>query len=105
VFVEEKILLRTALVCSLVGIGIVFLMSQVKTSIAEIDESLIGQPVKIVGKISEVNNLESLSILQVYDNTGAIEVVVFEGVYVLGQDVELRGEVSEYDENLQIVVN
>ncbi len=102
---EEKILLRTALVCSLVGIGIVFLMSQVKTSIAEIDESLVGQPVKIVGKISGVNNLESLSVLQVYDNTGAIDVVVFEGIYELGQDVELRGEVSEYEGSLQVVVN
>jgi RecJ-like exonuclease len=103
--VEEKILLRTALVCSLVGIGIVFLMSQVKTTIAEIDESLVGQPVKIIGKVSEVNHLESLSVLQVYDDTGAIDVVVFEGVYELGQDVELRGEVSKYNEELQVVVN
>ena len=80
-------------------------MSQVKTTIAEIDESLVGQPVKIKGKVSEINDFESLSVLQVYDNTGAIDVVVFEGIYEVGQDVELRGEVSEYNEGLQVVVN
>lgn len=80
-------------------------MTQQATGISEIDHSLLEQPVKIEGVVSDVKGYNNLTALKVYDSTGSIKVVAFEGDYFVGQEVSLRGVVQEYQEELQIVVN
>ncbi len=91
--------------CSLVGIGIIFLMTQQATGISDIESSLLEQPVKVEGIVSDVKEYSNLSALKVYDSTGSIKVVAFEGEYFVGQEVSLRGVVQEYKGELQVVVN
>lgn len=77
--------------------------------IAEIDESIIGEGVKIRGIVAKVQHTSKAKIFTVYDDTGAIECVAFvTGKTYSGVDVdsvvEIRGEVVFRLDRIQIEV-
>jgi RecJ-like exonuclease len=103
--VEEKVLLRLALACSLLGLGVVWFMGQASVPISEIGLDMVDQSVKISGVVSSVEIFDSFDIVRVYDSTGAIDCLSFDTEYFLGQEVVLRGKVSEYEESVQIILS
>jgi len=106
---KEKTLLRIALGCSIVGIFIIFIFADKLepeiTDISEITSSSVGQTVKIGGEISSIRKTSSVVILDVKDETGSINIVIFDdGYFELKKDdsVGIIGKVAEYKGKLQI---
>jgi len=102
---QEKWLFRFALVSSLIGILIVYYMSLNILGIGEVNEDYLDQPVRIKGYISNINVLDSFYLITVYDKTGEIVVIDFDkNSYLKGEEITIRGTVSEYDGELQLIM-
>ena len=106
---DEKNLLKVALICSIIGIFIIFILSdKLEPSlirIADVSEDIIEQSVKIQGKIVSLRNTPSVLIFDVKDDSGSIKVVAFnDGNSQLnnGQRVKILGDVTEYKGMLEI---
>ena len=106
---EEKNLLKVALICSIIGIFIIFIFANrlepSLISISDVSESLIDQSVKIQGAIDSIRVTPSIIILNVKDDSGSIKVVAFSqdnSELVKDQLVEILGDVTEYKGILEI---
>lgn len=104
---NEKNLLKVALICSIIGIFIIFIFADrlepSLISISEVSESLVDQSVKIQGKVVSVRNTPTVSIFDVKDDSGSIKVIIFENsAFSKGQAVEILGAVKEYKGSLEI---
>ena len=108
---DESNLLRIALVSSLVGLVILFLISgniEVQHSaVVDLNEMAAEQDVKITGVISSVKDLGKIMILGVAQPQ-TIDVMLFkEGEIKLqkGDFVELTGELREYRGKKEIIAS
>lgn len=106
---DEKNLLKVALICSVIGIFIIFLFADrlepSLISISDISDSLLDRDVRIQGKISSIKESSSVLILEVKDDSSAIKVVAFDNDYSnfkKNQSVEILGVVKEYKGVLEI---
>lgn len=109
---EEKTLLKVALICSVIGIFIILIFADrlelSPMGISGISESLVDQSVKIQGKISAVRNTPSVLTLDIKDDSGSIKVVVFndqDSELSEGDLVEVTGKVKEYKGSIEIEAN
>ncbi|MFH1637010.1 MAG: OB-fold nucleic acid binding domain-containing protein [Candidatus Woesearchaeota archaeon] len=108
---QEKSLLRVAVICSLTGMLLLLLLSD-KPSVTgypinEINRNAIGAKVKIGGLVEELRAVKSVIILNVSDGTGSMKVVVFESEeeFYEGNYVEVIGEVTEYNGEIEVDAN
>ena len=99
----EKNLLKTALVCAIIGILIILSISEnieiKKSNIINITRENIEENVKIIGKISSLTETDELIIMNVEDETGKITVITFKNQdlnLTENQIVEIEGEVIDY---------
>jgi len=106
---EEKTLLKIALICSIVGIFIIFIFANKLepslTSISSISNSLVDKDVKIQGTVSSFKITSSVLMLDLHDDTGTIKVVAFDKEDFEAskdQEVEVIGKVKEYNSILEI---
>lgn len=107
---KTQLLLKISLTTTIVGLIALFFLSEKLEpkliSIAEIDERLFEEYVKISGEIVNVRKTTGLYILSVKDASGEINVVVFKGkekfAFEKGMQAEIIGKVSEFRGNLQI---
>ena len=106
---NEKNLLKVALICSVIGIFIIFIFAdRLEPSIikiSDISDSMIDQSVKIQGKIVSLRNSPSVSILDIDDGSGSIKVVAFDDEYsslANGYSIEVFGEIKDYKGTLEI---
>lgn len=105
---DEKNLLKVALICSIIGVFVIFIFADKLDpsliSISDISSSFIDQSVKFEGKVTSVINNPSVSILDVKDDNGSIKVVAFDNDFELreGQVVEIFGKVTEYKGVLEV---
>lgn len=107
--VIEKNLLRTALVCSIIGIFIILSISEnieIKNlNIAEITKEKLEETVKITGEIISKTDTEDLIIMNVKDSTGEMTVITFKSDDIKlekNQLVEIQGEVIDYKGKIEI---
>jgi len=106
---EEKNLLKVALICSIIGIFIIFIFANrlepSLVNISDVSASLLDQSVKIQGAVDSIRITPSVIILSVKDDSGSIKVVAFSqdnSELVKGQLVEILGDVTEYKGILEI---
>lgn len=106
---EEKTLLKIALVCSIFGILIVFIFADKLepplVNISDISKSYIDRDVKIHGNIISSKVTSSVIILDVKDDTGIIKVVAFDKEEFeadKNQEAEIFGSVKDYNGVLEI---
>lgn len=106
---DEKTLLKAALVCSIVGIFIIFIFADKLepslVNISDVSESFIDQDVKIRGTIVSSRITSSVLMFDIKDETGAIKVVAFDKEdFESGESqiVEVLGKVTEYKGVLEI---
>lgn len=106
---DEKNLLKVALICSIIGIFIIFVFANrlepSLINISEISSSLVDQSVKVQGKIVSIKNSPSVLIFDVKDDTGSVKVVVFDKKNLdlnKNQLVEVLGVVKEYKGSLEV---
>lgn len=102
-------LLRTAFVLVLCGLTAIYASSSVFTpplvSPAEIDESRVGDTVRLNVTVEDVRSGDEAQFMQLAGREGNIRAVAFEPVDVEGGGRYLvRGEVSIYHGDLEIIV-
>lgn len=106
---QTRTLLRLALVTSIVGLILLFFLSEnlepPLMPIKEISEKYFDSYVKVAGEITNVKETKGLYILTVEDATDEIEVVIFKDKNVTFSEdtqVEVIGKVTKYWTRLQI---
>ena len=108
---REKTLLKIALVISLVGLSILYLISgniQIKEkSIEKITFDSKDEMVKVRGIVSKIADTEKVTILEITQPT-EIVVVVLKGnndttPIKEGNEVEIIGKVDDYNNKLEII--
>ncbi len=104
---NEKNLLHVSLVCSLIGLAILFfLQGQFDASSSLIQDVEIGDHVKISGAVIIVKRYETIMILKVKDESGIIDVMMDQQQEIQkGSRVEVIGKVSSYKGRKQVEAN
>jgi len=109
---NNKTLLSVALICSLIGIFIILLIVEKieypYIKISSIDKTMLEQEVKIKGEVESLTKRSNLLILNIKDETGKIQVVVFETNNLTIKEnsiAEIQGTVTEYQNKLQLEAN
>ena len=113
---ENKILLYISLASSLIGLVIVYIASQnvelVVTPTGKITFDDVGKNVKVCGEIISLKTSKNNhTFLKIEDNSGEIDVVVFNstadkfGVYDLqkGDEICVAGKIDDYNGKLEII--
>jgi DNA/RNA endonuclease YhcR with UshA esterase domain len=116
---DEKMLFWIALVCSLIGLAGVVLASQLiqakQVNIIDIDDSMEGEYVKVIGDVINLRETEKAVFLDVKDDTGTIAIVAFNdntgfvSTEVLppnlnkGDAISIEGKVSMYQDKPEIM--
>ena len=110
---KEKQLLKIALICSLVGLILLFFISEKiqidEVSISRIDEIEEDSSVIVKGKIVGVNSLEKVIYLEIAEEKiESVSVMLFKdseiGFYE-GQHIEIEGTVTTYEGEKEIIAN
>jgi DNA/RNA endonuclease YhcR with UshA esterase domain len=105
---DERKLLTTALICSLIGIFIILSISEnispKKYNIINITKETLNKQVILTGTISKIKTTDELTILTLKDNTGEITVVIFDKNLNLepNKKITVEGKVIEYKGTLEI---
>ena len=107
---DEKILLKISLIPSLVGILILLVILEKidvsDSNISAIDKNLSEKQVKIKGEITRIRETPAFSMINVKDDTGNIDVVVFKEKKLElkeGDIIQVEGQVTEYQGKLEIL--
>ena len=110
---KEKILFKLSFIFSLVGITILFFISENSNinpiSISDIEKEEIGNTVKIIGKIERTTNLDKIIFLEVgQEKIETISVILFKDSEILlskGDSVEIIGEIDDYNGKKEVIAN
>ncbi|MBI2124628.1 OB-fold nucleic acid binding domain-containing protein [Candidatus Pacearchaeota archaeon] len=105
---KETTLLKTALICSLLGLVILYFISakiDVKDYNAGILNKNIGDDVKLTGKITKISQSENVAFLEVsYESPITIVLFTDKNVSLEANDsIEIIGEVQEYKGKNEII--
>ncbi len=76
------------------------------STISSISKEDLNKEVKISGTVKKSINKDALTLLELSDKTGTIDVVAFKSkeMYIKkGSFIELEGKVSLYEDNLQVI--
>ncbi len=108
---EEKSLLRLALICSLAGIIALFFISEnieiKEKNINEINKNNIGEDIKIKGIVSRSADKGKIILLDIVQPE-TITVVLFKNSdfnISAGTKVEITGEIDEFNGKMEIIGN
>ena len=93
---------------AIIGLTVLILLGNIinleESNIKALDKKQIDKNVKIKGTVNEARTLGGIKILEVEDNTGKIETVVFnkEAYIKKGSIVEIEGKLTIREGKLQI---
>jgi RecJ-like exonuclease len=106
--ITETDIYRACIILSLIGLAIIHLsqsyMQPENVEIKEIDETWIGNTVKVNASTSSYTQASEAAFFQLQDSTGSIQAVDFENRSIPSQ-AEFTGYIDIYESNLQIVVS
>lgn len=109
---KENFLLKISLIGSLVGVIILFFISeQIKvddTSIDRLDELDVDSAVKVKGIITRISESDKIAVLQLTQPKSASVIVFKEGNltgFRQGDLVSVDGRMQEYQGSFQIIAN
>jgi DNA/RNA endonuclease YhcR with UshA esterase domain len=119
---NDKVMFRIALTTSIVGIlGIIIFSGQIgpkELHIRDIDGGMLDQEVSIKGVVDNIKESKDTGtyFMEVTDNTGRIDVIIFEKnvkeyqkynlkIYnLLKMRIKVVGTVNEYDGHLELIL-
>lgn len=105
---EDKTAFTASIILAVIGLGLMYASTNYlqpqKISINEIDESMIGEPVKVKGTVKDSFSTEKHLFFDL-ENKESIEIAMFntERKVETGEQVEVTGDVSMYEGKLNIV--
>ncbi len=101
-----------ALCCTLLGIISLYVVSGMTGFVVleEIDENMLGEKVKVKGKVMGLEERENMVFFELHKNGHSIDVVYFNsGYFNMENDftdiVEVRGQVKDWNGKLEIVAD
>lgn len=107
---QEKTLLKISLITSLVGILILLvILDKIDISdsnINQVNKTFLDKQVKIKGEITRITETPGLYIMNIKDNTGSIDVIIFKEEKLeleKGNIIEVQGQVTEYQGKLELI--
>ena len=108
---QEKSLLKLALICAIIGLVVLFIFSKnmeiSETNIEKITLEQAGNYVKVLGRIKQVTDTEKVMILTITQPKD-IQVVLFKDNDISleeGQYIEILGKIEEYRGKPEIIAN
>jgi len=110
---KEKTLLKIALICSLLGIVVLFTISDnlsiEESDISKINHAEIGETVKITGRIEKMSDTDKLMFLEVgQEKIETVPVLLFKDSDIAlkqGDYVEILGTIEDYEGEREIIAN
>ncbi len=106
---REQTLLRIALISSILGLAILFVVAQQgelgTTQISKIDSSIKGNQVKIIGTVASARSAGDVQILTITQPSSITVFVSGNSSLRKGDTVEIIGRVDEYREKEEIVAD
>lgn len=105
---QDKYILKIALVFCIVGVFIVLVISQGVpdyVNISNVSYHSMDQDVRVKGRIASFRDLPSTLLINLKDNTGMITVIAFKKENVTlkeGDIIEVYGTVTEYKNQLEL---
>ena len=110
---REKTLLKTALICSFIGLVILFFISDKisvdRVNISDLEKEELGRDINLIGKIEKVTNMDKVIFLEISElKTEKVSVVLFKDRdldLIEGNYVEINGEIDEYNGKREIIAN
>ncbi len=108
---QEKSIVKISYITAIIGLGLLFVFSEVlKPAIADdLDSAKTAEEVRILGKITRVQNSEKALFLEIEgQKTVKTEVILFpeEKIFVNeGDYAEITGTVEEYQGKKEIVAS
>jgi len=106
---KESTLLKLALICSLMGLILLYFVSQIigieEVNVEKITHGDVGGVVKIMGDIKSVRVVNNITFLKI-EKPEIFEVVLFKSLNLTeGDYVEVIGEIEEYKGKREIIGN
>ena len=108
---DEKLILKISLICTLIGILALFFLSENikidEVSIDKINNLKEGTDVKIKGFVNKVTDLDKIAILDIAQ-LKSVPVLLFKSGNITineGDYVEITGEVQEYEGKMELIGN
>ena len=110
---KEINLFKIALSCSILGLILLFFISEQieidETAIDKIDETDIGESVKIIGKIETINDVGNLVFIDInQEKIESVSVMLFKDSDIIlkkGDYVEIIGDIDEYEGKKEVIAN
>ena len=111
---KEKTLFKIALVCSVIGLAVLFFVSDNisidSVDVSSLDSTDIGHEVKVIGSVSKVSSTDKVVFLTVgQQKVEDVSVVLFKDssdiLIKKGDVVELVGTVDDYEGSINIIAN
>ncbi|AJF62379.1 MAG: hypothetical protein QT11_C0001G0230 [archaeon GW2011_AR20] len=107
---KEKLLLKISLVISLIGIlFLLIILNNIDVpdpDINSINKDLIDKQIKVKGEITKITETPGLYIINIMDDTGNIDVVVFKEEQLnleKGRIIQVEGQVTGYQDKIEII--
>jgi len=106
---NEKLLLTIAIIGSLTGLLVLFLLSEniqyQEKTIEKINAERIEDMIKINGIIDRVSNVKNLTFISL-TQPSTIDVIVFHNITLFqGENVEIIGRTEEYEGEMEIIAH
>ncbi len=108
---KEKDLLKVSLVFSLIGILIIFFLTNTlevkKYDIGSLSKDNLDDSVKVKGFVSSFIETPGLYIITLKDDTGKIPVIIFKDEELPlreGLELEIIGDIVEYQDKIEIIL-
>ena len=107
---QKKDLLKISLIVSLIGISVLFVITQRieinEKNIDKINKDNIGDYVKIKGKINKIDDLKNAVKINVVQPS-TMDVIIFKNNQSIdfeeGDNVEVIGRVEEYNGKMEVI--
>lgn len=106
---KEKTLLRIALISGIIGIVILFIISDNieinEKNIDKINKANVEEDVKLTGTISKITQLEKVAFIEL-EQPATMTIILFKDKNLSlykGDNVEIIGEIDEYGGELEVI--
>ena len=105
---EDLTLLKISFIVAAIGLGILMILGNVITleesNISKLDKKSLDKNVKIKGYVKNIQTIGSIKLLELEDNTGKMDVVVFNNKFYIkkGSIAEVEGKLTIRNGKLQL---
>ena len=102
---KESTLLKIALIGALVGLVLLYFVSEKADYGGNLDNAELGDTVKVIGVVNSVRNSGNTTFLSITKEE-YVDIVVFKALNLTeGQYIEVIGEVDEYEGEREMIGN